>query len=143
MSAEPRFLDTNVLVCLFDADAPAKQATARALLTQGPLILSTQVLSELYVTVTRKLGKPLDPAHASRAVADLCAFPVRDVTASLVLAAIRRSRESQLSYWDALVVETAIDAGARVLLTEDLQTGQVIGGLRVENPFPGGKPTTP
>lgn len=135
MSDKLRFLDANVLVYLFDADAPAKQARARELLSAGPLVLSAQVLSEFYVTVTRKLGRPLDPARASRAVADLCAFPVRDLSASLVLAAVRRSQESGLSYWDALIVETALDAGARVLLTEDLQDGQVIGGLRVENPF--------
>jgi len=135
MSADLRFLDTNVLVYLFDADAPAKQAIARVLLTAGPVVLSAQVLGEFYVTVTRKLRRPLDPARASRAVADLCALPVRDVTSGLVLAALRRSQDSQLSYWDALIVETALEAGASVLLTEDLQDGRSIAGLRIENPF--------
>lgn len=135
MSAELRFIDTNVLVYLFDRDSPAKQATARELVSAGGLVLSSQVLSEFYVTVTRKLAQPLDPAQADRAVADLCALPVRSVTANLVRAAIGRSRAAQLSYWDALIVETALDAGATVLLTEDLQHGQVIGGLRVQNPF--------
>jgi predicted nucleic acid-binding protein len=135
MSGELSFVDTNVLVCLFDAEAPAKQAAAHRLLAEGRLVLSTQVLSEFYVTVTRKLARPLDPALASRAVADLCAFPVRDLTSSLVLAAVRRSQESRLSYWDALIVESALDAGAGLLLTEDLQDGQTFGELRVQNPF--------
>ena len=135
MSAELRFIDTNVLVYLFDTDAPAKQAAAREIIAAGRLVLSTQVLSEFYVTVTRKLARPLDSANASRAVADLCALPVRDVTPSLVQSAIRRCTTDRLSYWDALVVETALEAGATLLLTEDLQQGQAFGALRVHNPF--------
>lgn len=135
MSAELRFVDTNVLVYLFDADDPRKQAIARAILAAGNVVLSAQVLSEFYVTVTRKLGRPLEPGAAARAVADLCALPVRDVTATVVLAAVRRSQESQLSLWDALIVESALDAGGAVLLTEDLQDGQNFGELRVRNPF--------
>lgn len=135
MSAELRFIDTNVLVYLFDADAPAKQAIARELVAAGRLVLSSQVLSEFYVTVTRKLARPLDPVRAGRAVADLCALPIRDVTAHLVQAAIRRCAATPLSYWDALILETALDAGATTLLTEDLQHGQVVGTLRVHNPF--------
>ena len=42
---------------------------------------------------------------------------------------------SRLSYWDSLIVETARNAGAHVLFTEDLQHGQEIGGLRIANPF--------
>ena len=53
----------------------------------------------------------------------------------LVRAAVRRSRVSRLSYWDSLIVETALSAGADVLFTEDLQDGQIIEGLRVVNPF--------
>lgn len=135
MSAELRFIDTNVLVYLFDNDAPAKQAVARELLGAGRFVLSTQVLSEFYVTVTRKLARPLDTARASRAVMDFCAMPIRDVTAKLVQAAIRRGTLTQLSYWDALIVETALEAGATTLLTEDLQHGQIIDTLRVHNPF--------
>lgn len=135
MSGELRFIDTNVLVYLFDNDAPAKQAVARELLGAGRFVLSTQVLSEFYVTVTRKLARPLDTARASRAVMDFCAMPIRDVTAKLVQAAIRRGTLTQLSYWDALIVETALEAGATTLLTEDLQHGQIIDTLRVHNPF--------
>jgi predicted nucleic acid-binding protein len=135
MSAELHFIDTNVLVYLFDVDAPAKQAIVRELIAGARLVLSSQVLSEFCVTVTRKLAQPLDPVRAGRAVADLCALPVRDVTANLVQEAIRRCAATPLSYWDALILETALDAGAATLLTEDLQHGQVVGTLRVHNPF--------
>ncbi len=137
MTAEWRFLDTNVLVYLFDNDAPEKQARARVLLEEEPesIVLSTQVLGEFYVTVTRKLGTPLEPHVALEAVDDLCAFQVRAVGAELLQAAVRRSQLSQLSYWDALIVETALDAGAVVLMTEDLQHGQTFNGLPVIDPF--------
>ena len=93
------------------------------------------MLSEFYVTVTRKLAKPLEPRLARDAVDDLCALRIRPLRAELVQAAVRRSEASQLSYWDALIVETAIDAGAAILLTEDLQHEQVFDGLRVVDPF--------
>ncbi len=137
MSAEPQFVDTNVLVYLFDDDSPEKQSRARELFESEAenLVLSTQVLGEFYVTVTRKLARPLPPKLAREAVDDLCALRVRPVRAELVQAAARRSDASQLSYWDALIVETAVDAGAATLLTEDLQHGQVFGDLRVVDPF--------
>ncbi|MCA9561776.1 MAG: PIN domain-containing protein [Myxococcales bacterium] len=137
MSADPQFVDTNVLVYLFDNDAPEKQSRSQALLaSEGEnLILSTQVLGEFYVTVTRKLATPLTPELARGAVSDLCALRVRPIRAELVQAAVRRSEASKLSYWDSLIIETAIDAGASVLWTEDLQDGQILDGLRIANPF--------
>ena len=137
MTAELKFADTNVLIYLFDGDSPNKQAQPRELLSKEVenIVLSTQVLGELYVTVTRKLADPLVPDVARKAVDDLCAFQIRPLHAELVRAAASRSESSKLSYRDALIVETAIDAGAAVLLTEDLQHGQAFDGLRVVNPF--------
>ena len=137
MSVEPRFLDTNVLVYLFDSDAPEKQARAREILREerDRLVVSVQVLGEFYVTVTRKLAVPLTVQAAARAVDALCELQVQALHPNLARSAVRRSRSSRLSYWDALIVETALDAGARVLFTEDLQDGQVIDSLRIVNPF--------
>jgi len=137
MSVEPRFLDTNILVYLFDSDAPEKQARAREILREerDRLVVSVQVLGEFYVTVTRKLAVPLTVEAAARAVDALCELKVQALHPDLVRSAVRRSRSSRLSYWDALIVETALDAGARVLFTEDLQDGQVIDSLRIVNPF--------
>jgi predicted nucleic acid-binding protein len=133
------FLDTNVLVYLFDADDPAKQRRAQEFLLsqelRGRVILSTQVLQEFYVSVTRKLAIPLDPDTAFTAVQDLTAFPVVQVDTSLILLAIRRSDQAKISFWDALILESALVGGATTLYSEDFQNGAVFGRVRVMNPF--------
>ena len=91
------FLDTNVLVYLFDLDAPEKQARAREILetegASGRAMVSTQVLQEFYVSVTRKLAQPLDPETAYRAVEDLASLPVVQIDTTLILSAITRHRK--------------------------------------------------
>lgn len=137
MSAKT-FLDTNVLVYLFDNDERAKQERAREILEDaepGELVLGTQVLSEFYVTVTRKLAQPLEPALATEAVDWFGLLNVLSTDTALVKSAIQTSRTSQISYWDGLVVAAATRAGCERLLTEDLNDGQRFGPVKVENPF--------
>ncbi|MFN2111366.1 MAG: PIN domain-containing protein [Anaerolineae bacterium] len=133
------FFDTNVLVYLFDDDAPEKQALARTVLQRevevGQAVLSTQVLQEFFVATTRKLAVPLSSEDGERAVRDLAELTVIQVTTGLVLDAIRRTGRMGFSFWDALIIETALASGADRLLTEDLQHGQRIDGLLIENPF--------
>ncbi len=133
------FLDTNVLVYLFDADAPDKQEQARALLqaevANGRAVLSTQVLQEFYVAVTRKLARPLDALTAEAALRCLAELPFTPVDSALVLRAAQRSRTDDLSFWDSLIVETAVQSGAKVLYSEDLQHGRVVEGMQIVNPF--------
>ncbi len=133
------FFDTNVLVYLFDEDSPEKQAAARELLRQetadGRAVLSTQVLQEFYVAITRKLALPVPPPTALQALADLCALPVVQVDKDLVLRGARRSQAGGFSFWDALIVEAALQARATTLWTEDLQHGQTVETLRIANPF--------
>lgn len=130
------FLDTNVLVYLFDCDAPTKKAIAEELFSKyGRIHLSTQVLQEFFVTVTRKLGRPIPPEQALIAVEQLQTFPVTLITNHLINRGIRRSIESSLSFWDALIVETALAEKADLLVTEDLQDGWQIGSMRIWNPF--------
>ena len=137
------FFDTNVLVYLFDADSPDKRKQARALFQAhaqaGDILLSTQVLQEFYVTVTRKLARPLDAAAAAEAVQNFAELPMVNIDSKLVLSAIHRSRGSRLSFWDALVVQAAIAGHASTLYSEDLQHGQTLDGLKIINPFPGAK----
>lgn len=129
MSDEALFLDTNVLVYIFDGD---KQAVARQLLRDsGEIRLSTQVLSEFYVTVTRKLARPLAPEHALQVVEHWRRFPVAAITPKLVARGIARSIESRISFWDGLVVETALAEGTRRLVSEDLHDGWQVEGMRV------------
>ena len=131
------FLDTNVLVYLFDGDAPAKRQRAREVLRHlgAEAVLSTQVLQEFYVSVTRKLARPLSAAVAEGAVHDLAAFDVVVIDVPMVKQAMALSRADSMSFWDALIVEAARAHGCHRLLTEDFQDGRAFGSLRVENPF--------
>lgn len=140
--SDSAFVDTNVLVYLYDDRDQSKQSTARSLLDdQGQhLVLSTQVLGELYVTITRKLAPPVEPEAAARIIGQFSQLPVVDVDALLVRAAIATSQQSQLSYWDALIIEAAVAGGCDRLLTDDLAAGSVIRGVRIENPFAGDSP---
>jgi predicted nucleic acid-binding protein len=133
------FFDTNILVYLFDAGAPAKQRQARSLLDKhtraGETLLSTQVLQEFYVAVTRKLAAAIAPDLAYEIVKELAVMPTVRVDTPLILSAIQLSRQHQLSFWDALIVRSALEGGASTLYSEDLQHGQVFEALTVENPL--------
>jgi predicted nucleic acid-binding protein len=132
------FVDTNVFVYVVDDDEPVKQQRARAALDEamrGGLVLSGQILGEFYVTVTRKLRRPLDPDAAYEALHWLGQFKVITIDNDLVRSAARASRIAQVSYWDGLVLVAAATGGCDRVLTEDLNDGQLYGSVRVENPF--------
>jgi predicted nucleic acid-binding protein len=101
-------------------------------------VVSTQVLQEFYVATTRKLGLPLSSQDAERAVRDLAELSLVQVDAPLILAGIQASRRYGFSFWDALIVQAALQGGAEVLYTEDLQHGQDIEGMRIVHPFAAG-----
>jgi predicted nucleic acid-binding protein len=131
------FLDSNVLVYAEDSADPTKQQKAIKLILQHgrqrSAVISLQVLGEYFVTVTRKLH--LDPAIARSQVEFYSQFNVVEPSVSDVLAAIDLHRLHRISYWDSLILRCAIRAGCRVLLSEDMQHGQEIDGLRIVNPF--------
>jgi len=134
-----RFFDTNVLVYLFDASHRQKKVRAEALLedavASGDALLSTQVLQEFFVAVTRKLSRPLSHDHAEQAVRELASLPTVAIDAATVLESIATMRRYKLSFWDSLIVRSAIKGGASILYTEDLNHGQRIETLTVQNPF--------
>jgi len=133
------FFDTNVLLYLFDDSVPEKKAQAQEVFSEeveaGRAVLSTQVLQEFYVSVTRKLAEPLPSAVADAQVRDFARLPLVRVDEVMILSAIERHRSMSFSFWDALILEAALRGGADRLLTEDMQHGQKIEGLLVENPF--------
>lgn len=130
------FVDTNVLVYAFDRDEPAKRKRSLAILADGDdLVLSTQVLQEFYVTVTRKLRRPVSEPDAEAAVRDLAQLEVVTVDKNTVLQAIAISRTRVLSFWDSLVVCSASMAGCARLLSEDMQHGREIEGVTIVNPY--------
>ena len=133
--SDRRFIDTNVLAYVFDNQSPAKSVRAKQILREGSFVISSQVLGELYVTLTRKLTVKVPAQVAADAINELRLNEVVPITAALVSAAVQTSVKSQLSYWDALIVESSAAAKCTILLSEDLSDGQVIQGVRVVNPF--------
>jgi predicted nucleic acid-binding protein len=135
----PAFVDTNVLVYAEDVSAGRKHQAARDLLIQlwndADGVVSVQVLQELYVTLTRKVGKPLNATKALAIVKEYLAWVVVDNTPKLLVAAVGLQQRAQLSFWDALVVQAALDAGCDRLYSENLNAGQKFGSLTIVNPF--------
>lgn len=131
------FLDSNILIYTDDHDAPEKQAVALSLVETGQAnrdtFVSTQTLEEYFSAATRKLKVP---ATTARQKIELFAqLQVVLITVDDILAAIDVHRLHQISFWDALLVQTARRAGCTRLLTEDLQDGMRFDGLVVRNPF--------
>ena len=137
MMAVRAFVDTNVFVYLYSRDNPAKNQAARKLLLDDDfdLVISTQVLNEFYVTVTRKIADPLSAADAAEAVAGLAELEVVPLTRNLALDALRTGSRHQLSHWDSLIVEAASRSGCETLFSEDLAAGSTLRGVAITNPF--------
>ena len=151
----PSFVDTNILVYAEDRDAKTRHDIARDLVLglwndrQG--VLSIQVLQEFYVTVTQKLKQPLRANEALGAVREYLTWTVVENTGSLLVQAVELQQRAQLSFWDAMVVQAAIEARCDRLYSEDLNAGQRFDSVIVVNPFktaraaptPRTPPTTP
>jgi len=134
----PPFFDTNILIYSVDKDETVKSGPAGELvetyLVRGKGAISVQVLREFY-SASRRLGSPLSEEQAREMVDYFATFRTLSEDVGMVLGAARRTGELSISFWDALIVEAALKAGADRLFTEDLQHGQIIEGMRVENPF--------
>jgi predicted nucleic acid-binding protein len=135
------FVDTNVLIYAHDIDSEGKHQSAKRILKElwntRTGVLSTQVLQEFYVNVTRKIPKPLAKAVARSVVNSYFNWCV-ETTAAEISAAFQIEDEARIAFWDALIVAAAIKAGADRILSEDLNAGQTISGVRIENPFRAG-----
>lgn len=131
------FFDTNIIVYGDDKSAPAKQRRALDLLAEhrraGTGVVSLQVLQEYFVTVTKKLS--VEPSVARRKVELLAEFDVATPQLADVMAAIDLNRLHGFSFWDALILRMAQQAGCKVLFSEDLQEARLVDGIQVVNPF--------
>ena len=131
------FLDTNVLVYADDHDTPNKRSIAQRLIENSRLersgVVSTQVLQEYFVAVTRKLG--VLPSIARRKVELLGRLDLVVLELNQILGAIDLHRLHTLSFWDALIVQAASDSGCSRIYSEDMQAGRRIAGLEIVNPF--------
>ncbi len=131
------FFDTNIIVYAHDRRDGRKQGRALALMEQhigaGSFVLSTQVMIEAYNALQRaallKKEKALDIVES---LADEHVVPA---DASLVVRGLQLAQRHQLSHWDGLVVQAALDAGCAALYSEDMQAGMRFGDLEIVNPF--------
>ena len=132
------FIDTNVLIYAHDVDAKAKHVTAKTILRElWPLrtgVLSPQVLQEFYVNVTKKIPHPLTKESARLVVSTYTIWCI-ETTSAEISNAFRIEDESRIGFWDALIVASALKSGASRILSEDMNAGQTIAGIRIENPF--------
>jgi predicted nucleic acid-binding protein len=135
----PQFVDANVLIYSLDRSAERKRERAVALLAglwnRRLGCVSLQVLAEFFVSITRKLPRPLTSDQAAAEVAHFTAWNVHEPRRFDLLSAIELHRQVSISLWDAMVIHSARRLGCRILWTEDLNDGQVYAGVTVRNPF--------
>ena len=136
------FIDTNILIYADSADAGDKQSRASALIAQrlrdGDGVISTQVLHEFVNAAMRKLALPLDLVRMR--VRLYSRFETVNASPAAVLDALDLHALHKISFWDALILQAARQSGCVQLLTEDLQAGAVMGGVRIVNPFDAATP---
>jgi predicted nucleic acid-binding protein len=133
------FVDSNILIYAHDADASGKrqraQAALAALWESGAGRLSVQVLQEFFVNATHRLGTPLARSTAREVVQTYATWIREPTTAETVTRAIDIAALARLSFWDALIIASAEQAGAAQLYSEDLNHGQLIAGVLIHNPL--------
>jgi predicted nucleic acid-binding protein len=130
-------LDTNVLVYAMDRQAGERHMLSGriiAMAMQTDCWLTLQSISEFYAAMTRKRPTSIDAAR-DQALDWLAMFPTATATASTVRSALAFAASGRSSYWDALLVHTAAEAGCTAILTEDLTDGTVVANVRIVNPF--------
>lgn len=130
-------LDTNVLVYAADSRDKVRHQRARAAIEAAfrlERVLTLQALSEFYFVSTTKAA--VSPSAARSQLADWqLLFPVVAAKPATLLRAIEVHGARKIGFWDALLIVSCAEAGVTVLLTEDLQDGQIIEGVRLLNPF--------
>lgn len=135
--ANRSFIDTNVIVYAEASDAPDKQQAALALLKQlyesGTGVLSTQVLQEYCNIAIKKLKLPI--AHIRAQIDMYEQFQVVQVTPAIIRDALDLNQTRSVAFYDAIIIACAKTAGCNLLFSEDLNTGEVIAGVRLQNPF--------
>jgi predicted nucleic acid-binding protein len=133
------FVDTNILVYAHDLSAGDRHAKASAVIESlweaETGVISTQVLQEFYVTVTRKIKDTLTPAEAREIIRNYLAWPMQNNDPETTIRASEIEEKHRLSFWDALIVAAALRLQAKKIITEDLNHGQIIEGILVENPL--------
>jgi len=133
------FVDTNILIYAHDIDSGLKHDTAVKVITdlweRANGILSNQVLQEFYIVVTKKMPKPTSLPEARVIIKNYLKWQIEENNSNSILRASEIQKKHNISFWDALIVTAAEQAGAAKILTEDMNSGQTIEGVLIENPF--------
>lgn len=133
------FLDTNIIIYAFDKSAGRKHEKAKSIVidlwNSGLGVVSTQVLQEFFVSATKKIKNPLDIKTITEIIKDFLKWDIVINDGEVLLGAIDIHRRYQFSFWDSMIVFTALSSGASKLLSEDLSHGQIINGVEISNPF--------
>ena len=133
------FVDTNILIYAHDLDAGVKRERAAAKLRElwdsGTGRLSVQVLQEFYVNATQKLTTPIARSTAREVIKTYGVWVHHATTVETVTRATELAELARLSFWDALIVASAEEVDAEQLLSEDLNDGQAIAGIKIVNPL--------
>ena len=133
------FVDTNVLIYAHDLDAGSRRRRAAERLTElwetRAGRLSTQVLQEFYVNVTQKIKVPLSRSAAREVVRNYASWVESPITSATVVRASEIGEIWNISFWDAMILAAAEQDQAFQLLSEDMNHGQLIAGVKIVNPF--------
>ncbi|MGD2184523.1 MAG: PIN domain-containing protein [Desulfobacterales bacterium] len=133
------FIDTNIIIYAHDLDSGPKHDIAAIIIAnlweEKSGIISTQVLQEFYVNVTRKIATPLSLAQARGVIENYLVWHVEFNGPETILLASEIEERYNLSFWDSMIVAAARNAEAEKILTEDLNPGQIVEGILIENPF--------
>jgi len=139
MNDELYFVDTNVVVYAHDNADTRKKEIARQLITDGirteRIVISSQVLSEFFVTITKKIAKPLSVDKAQKEIELLSNLDVVEIDSYSVMRAIEVMKRYKISYWDSLIVSAAEYSQCKILYSEDMNHAQKIAGIKIINPF--------
>lgn len=133
------FVDTNVFLYAYDPAAGTRHERARDLVgrlgRERTGALSIQVLQEFYVNAVRKVAQPMSADDARARLRVLGRWRCHAPQPGHVIGATVLAQEHTLSFWDAMIVQSASEVGAEILWTDDLHTGQEIAGVAVMSPF--------
>jgi predicted nucleic acid-binding protein len=131
------FIDTNILVYALDNQSAAKQKRAREIINNTAQndspVISTQVLQEFYSAVTIKLHT--EALLAKNMLHNFTNMETVQITVDMIEQGIDISILARLSFWDGLIIAAAEFAKCTTVLSEDLQHGQIIRGVKIINPF--------
>ena len=139
MKEDKIFIDTNIIIYAYDNSAGYKQKIASDILIKlwntGNALISTQVLEELFVNITRKIPNPLAVLEARTLISDLMHWDTVVVDNEIIINSIDIFVKHRFSFWDSLIMTSAVKGGASFLYSEDFQHGITVEGIKIINPF--------